>query len=314
MKTQAIIVTYNGMKWLEHCLNSLLNSSIPIEIIVIDNYSIDGTVDYIKSNFKSIVLIEQKENLGFGKANNIGLAYALKCQADYVFLLNQDACVDINTIEVLINTGKKYKDYGIISPIHLDYSGKSLEYYFYKFMASSASKSFYSDYVLTNEIKNIYEVPFIQAAAWLLPINTLKKIGGFDPLFFHYGEDDNYCQRVLFHNMKIGIVPGAFIKHDSNTNPKPVLELFSSAYFLNYKKQLYVKYGDLNLNLTRRHIENERYKIYKLMITGFLSFKVYKIKGACKQFFILRECIENIVVNRKKSLELQSNYIISNEK
>lgn len=310
MKIYVVIVSFNGMKWLENCLNSLLNSTIPIEIIIVDNFSIDGTVNYIKSNFKNTILFEQKENLGFGKANNIGLAYALEHKADYVFLLNQDANVENNTIEKLINVARNNENYGIISPVHLDYSGNSLEYYFYKFMASSESKSFYSDFVLTNEIKNIYEVPFIQAAAWLLPIKTLKTIGGFDPIFFHYGEDDNYCQRVIFHNMKIGVVPRAFIKHDSNINPKLVLQLFSPAYFLNYKKQLYVKYGNLNLNFTKKQIKNEKYKIYKLMIIGFLSFKFYKIKGAFKQFFILRGCMKDIIQSRKNNSELKSNYIV----
>ncbi len=49
-------------------------------------------------------------------------------------------------------------------------------------------------------IKDVYDFNFISAAAWLLPINTLKMIGGFDPIFFHYGEDENYCQRIKYHN------------------------------------------------------------------------------------------------------------------
>ena len=52
------------------------------------------------------------------------------------------------------------------------------------------------------------------AAAWLLPIDTLKTSGGFDPIFFHYGEDVHYISRVLYHGLNIYIVPGAFVRHD----------------------------------------------------------------------------------------------------
>jgi GT2 family glycosyltransferase len=82
-----IIVTYNGMKWIEECLNSILNSSIPVFIIVVDNYSTDGTIKFIKENFSKIILLQQNENLGFGKANNIGISYALKHNADFVFFI-----------------------------------------------------------------------------------------------------------------------------------------------------------------------------------------------------------------------------------
>ncbi len=309
MKVFAIVVTYNGMKWIEECLNSILNSSIPVEIIVIDNCSSDETVVYLKSNFKKIILFEHKENLGFGKANNIGMSYALIQNANFVFLLNQDAFVEKFTIEKLIEASLKYPDYGIISPIHLDYSGKLLEHYFYKFMANNATRSFYSDFVLSNRIKKVYDVPFIQAASWLLPIKTLKTIGGFDPVFFHYGEDDNYCHRVLYHNMKIAVVSDVFIRHDSNIDPKPILSLFSNSYFSNYEKQLYVKYGNLNYDFSIEHLENEKNEIYKLMINGFLCFDFFKIKGAFKMISILKQCIKQVIISRNKNIIVGANYI-----
>ena len=67
----AVIVTFNGIKWIDKCFLSLLNSSISIKIIVIDNGSSDMTSEYIKSNFPTIELIETGKNLGFGQANNI---------------------------------------------------------------------------------------------------------------------------------------------------------------------------------------------------------------------------------------------------
>lgn len=82
-KIYFIIVTYNAMKWAEKCFSSLRNSSIPVHTIVVDNGSIDGTQDYIKSQFPDVELIQSAENLGFGKANNIGIEKAYKNGADF---------------------------------------------------------------------------------------------------------------------------------------------------------------------------------------------------------------------------------------
>ena len=116
-KIIAVIVTYNGMKWIEECLQSIQSSSIPIEILVVDNASSDMTVAFVKKKFTKAVVLEQNQNLGFGKANNIGIDYALKANADYVFLLNQDARIEENTVEKLIFCFKKNRAVKIFSYI-----------------------------------------------------------------------------------------------------------------------------------------------------------------------------------------------------
>ena len=89
-----IIVNYNGMKWLERCLSSLTSSTVPSDVYIVDNGSTDGSQDYIRSNFKDAIFVQSEENLGFGKANNIGLQYAYEKGYEYVYLLNQDAWVE----------------------------------------------------------------------------------------------------------------------------------------------------------------------------------------------------------------------------
>lgn len=98
-----IVVTYNGKKWYDRCLNSLFNSSIFINVIVVDNKSNDGSVAYIKHKWPQVTIIENSENVGFAAANNIGFKFAFENGADYFFLLNQDAWVEYNTIEKLLN-------------------------------------------------------------------------------------------------------------------------------------------------------------------------------------------------------------------
>src|SRR5690554_1881580 len=111
-----IVVTYNGMQWIDKCIESIHSSSIKLKTIIFDNGSTDGTIDFIKNNFTNIELIESKKNLGFGAANNIGIKKAFEEGADYVFLLNQDAWLETNTIEELLKISNQKKDYFILSP------------------------------------------------------------------------------------------------------------------------------------------------------------------------------------------------------
>ena len=112
MKSCVIIITYNGMQWINECLQSILDSSISATIIVVDNCSSDSTADHIKTNFSTVILLEQKENLGFGKANNIGIKEAT---GKYVCLINSDVVVPEEKCEILKNymRRKKIEKYSI---------------------------------------------------------------------------------------------------------------------------------------------------------------------------------------------------------
>lgn len=212
MKVYCIIVTYNGMKWIGRCLGSVRASKQPVQVIVIDNASADGTAGYIRENFTEVLLIEAGVNLGFGQANNMGFKKALAENADYVFLLNQDAFIAPDCIDILIKTSKANKEYGILSPFHLSYSGNEIEEYFKKYIIALEASDYINDLYFEN-VKNIYAVSFVHAAGWLLPIDTVKKVGGFDPLFFHYGEDIDYINRVKFFGFNAGIVPSSLLYH-----------------------------------------------------------------------------------------------------
>jgi len=208
MNVAIIIVTYNGISWLSTCLDSC--GTIPV--IVVDNNSSDNTVAFIKENYPKVTLIEATENKGFGAANNIGIAKALEIGAEYFFLLNQDAYLQPNTISRLIECHKENTSFGILSPIHLNGDWSKLDYNFSKYITEN--KQFQYDSIKLKYNQNCYEFSFINAAGWLLSKEAIDTIGGFDPLFFHYAEDNNYCQRLLFHGLKIGVVPDVFLAHD----------------------------------------------------------------------------------------------------
>ncbi|MDT0645312.1 glycosyltransferase family 2 protein [Zunongwangia sp. F260] len=308
-KVYVIVVTYNGMKWIEECLNSILNSSVPVIPLVIDNFSTDDTVTFVKTKFPNLILWEQNENLGFGKANNLGMSYALKQNADFVFLLNQDAFLEKNTLKKLIQVASKNLDYGILSPIQLDYSGKRLEKYFLKFIADDISTTFYSDFVLKKEINEVYKINFIQAAAWLLPLKTLKIIGGFDPIFYHYGEDNNYCQRLHYHNLKIGIVPDTFVRHDSSNPLNSDLKLFTERYFKNYKKNFCNKYANINISFVDREMLKAKKIIFNKSLKSFFKLNIINARGYLKQLKILNVTTREIERSRKLNIQRGPNYL-----
>ncbi len=205
-----VIVTYNGMHWIAECLQSC--ASYPT--VVVDNKSTDGTVGFIESNFPEVHLIQEQKNSGFGQANNKGISWALQQGFSNVFLLNQDAYLGESCIDTLHNISKHNIEYGILSPVHLNGRGDTLDKRFAMHMDFTKNPAFYSDFVIGKRKKKIYNVPFVNAAGWWITKKCLHTVGGFDPLFFQYGEDDNYCQRVLYHGLRIGVVPDVYIRHD----------------------------------------------------------------------------------------------------
>lgn len=202
-KVIVVIVVYNGAKWIKKCLESLEQSEYNNEVIIIDNCSTDDSLQII-SLFPKIVLIKNNENLGFGKANNLGIQKALGCGADYVFLLNQDTWVFPKTISNLVVAAQTSDEFGIISPIH--YSGNE--------NILDASFKIYWDRKVKSISSQIDEVHFVNAAAWLLPKKVLEKVGFFETMFAHYGEDRNYSDRIIYHKYKTVIVKNAMICHD----------------------------------------------------------------------------------------------------
>jgi GT2 family glycosyltransferase len=203
-KIAVVIVTFNGEIWIKKNLNSLFKTNYPIEIIIVDNASTDETIPIIKE-YNAIELIQNKNNLGFGKANNIGIDLALKKGADAIFLLNQDTWIFENTISNLAEVLFENPNLGIVSPLHFSAEESILDENF---------NTYYNRFNKEEDSESLRIVPFVNAAAWLVSKECLSKTGYFDPIFNHYGEDRNYCERVKYHGFKIGVAKKAAICHD----------------------------------------------------------------------------------------------------
>lgn len=232
-----IIVTYNGIAWIDKCLKSLYSSQISTDIVLIDNASSDGICEFLYLNHPNIKLIENKLNIGFGKANNIGFNYALKNNYDYVFLLNQDTYIYPDSISNLLLTSLSIGDNNLVSPLHLNYNGKEVEAGCLQFIKDGLDETWYND-ILLGSSKCYYEIKFINAAAWFIPIHLLKKVGGFDPIFQQYGEDNDWIDRCKYHGHSSFIDFNSRICHYSNYKTWQEVSLNTNRVFISYIVQL----------------------------------------------------------------------------
>ena len=187
------------------------NTLVP-QILIVDNASTDNTLEIVSKNFRNVEIIKSEENLGFGKANNIGLKKVLEKEIDYAFLLNQDAWIDKNCITELVSIAAKNKEYGILSPFHFNWEGTKIDSYFLRMANPNDCPNFLNDTLMKAQ-NEVYDIKFIHAACWLITKNCLQKVGGFDPLFFHYGEDNDLAARVILKQLKIGICPRTSVYH-----------------------------------------------------------------------------------------------------
>lgn len=266
MVIYTIVVTCNGAKWLDRCFGSLTRSSVPTKVLAIDNLSTDGTPQLIRSRYPTVEVLETGENLGFGRANNIGLARALDESADYVFLLNQDAWIEGDTIKRLIEATAE--GVAILSPLHLNGAGDALDQNFANCLLSSMTSRHISDMFLGMNVA-VYEARRVNAAAWFMHTRFIRQVGGFDPDFFMYGEDDDYMHRVAYRGYKIGVCPPARIYHDRQYREKKPQEA-SNANKVAFK--VYLK--DINQSLAG-------------LVFRFLMSQV---KGILKDWLTLRMC------------------------
>lgn len=298
-KIFVIIVTYKGLQWYNRCFGSLRKNEIPVQVVAVDNSPGEENSEYIREHFPEVYLVKTKENLGFGRANNLGMRYALDHGCDYVFLLNQDAWIEPDTINKLINIAEQHPEYGIFSPIHLNAEKSEINVQI-GLGAHHRNEKLLSDLYL-NRLGDIYETNYVNAAAWLLPRRTLEMIGGFDPIFKHYEEDDNYLNRVRYHGMKIGVCPAAQIVHDHKDS-----ELSDEKLQYRQKQYLLVEWTDINKSFnvwlqTRYYIR----KWLSFVLSG--KWKQAKMHREAMQYCLqMKKAVD---VSRSENMKSQASWL-----
>lgn len=297
MKTAVIIVTYNFEPWIKKCMSSVYFLE-NVEIIVVDNASTDNTCDLLERNYPNIHLHKNERNLGFGAANNLGLAIALRMEADYVLLLNQDAWLLNDCLEILIEKSIKYPEFGILSPLHLTEDKKNLDHKFCHYLSRFGNREL-TNSLFTKEFKNEpFHVGFVNAAIWFMPINTIKKCGGFDPLFFHYGEDNDYISRLNFYNLKLGILMDAKAVHGRTQQTEDYNHFHNQFNYELRKNLILLKKG--NKSLAVHYINFLETKTGDI-INSIIKLDYKNLKNKLRILFKISGLLPSIYHSRKKS-------------
>lgn len=231
-----IVLNYNGKEHLNDCFSSLEALKYPknkLELIMVDNASSDGSVRFMKETFSGVTIIQNSENLGFAKGNNVAIR---RSKGDYIALLNNDTKVHKDWLIELVKAIKSDKEIGACA-------SKILMFYEGRLINSAGGGMTISglgfDIGLYELDKGQYDtfryVLFPCAAAALIKRSLLDEIGLFDELFFMYHDDVDLGYRIWLGGHKIVYVPTAIVYHKYGA---------TSDVFLGTLKKLY--YGERN--------------------------------------------------------------------
>lgn len=215
MKLSVIIVNYNVRHFLEQALQSVFKSgaALNMDVWVVDNCSVDGSVDMVKKQFPQVKIIENKENVGFSKANNQAI---LQSNAEYVLLLNPDTVLQNDTLPLSLQFMDSHPECGGLGVRMIDGKGKFLPeskrglptpaVALFKMTGLSAifpKSKLFGKYHLRylSEFEN-HEVDVLSGAFMLLRKSVLDKVGLLDEAFFMYGEDIDLSYRITLGGYK----------------------------------------------------------------------------------------------------------------
>ncbi len=271
--TSIIIVSYNTKDLLSVCLSSLIKQkgSKSWEIIVVDNASSDGIRDLIKEKFPDVIFIQNKKNVGFSTANNIGLRCA---HGKFLLLLNSDTEVSEGAVGQVRQFMEKHPNVGVASCKLVLRDGSidpachrgfptpwaSLTYFMgleNLFPRSRLFAQYHQGYKNMNEP---HEIDSPAGAFYMVRREVINKVGYLDEDYFMYGEDLDYSYRIKQAGWKIFYVPQATVLHKKKQSGRdsddPSLRRITETYFydtmnLFYQKHYQHRYGWLVTNLVQ---------------------------------------------------------------
>lgn len=222
MDVSVIIVNYNTLELTKNTIESVFEKTIEVsyEIILVDNASTDGSVEFFENNYKDkIILIKNNENLGFGRANNKGIEIA---KGKYIFLLNSDTLLINNAIKILFDFMEQNIECGVCggnlydinnNPVH-SFKKELINIYLdFEFIKDFVSKIIFKKRLDFNYTNQNMEVGYITGADMFIRKEVLEKVGVFDLDFFMYFEETELTARVKLFGKKIISVPQAKIIH-----------------------------------------------------------------------------------------------------
>ncbi len=271
-----VIVNYNVRFFLEQCLHSVEKALKPemTEVFVVDNNSLDGSCSMVEQKFPDVKLIENKENLGFSKANNQAIRIA---KGEYILLLNPDTVVEEDTFEKIIDFMDENQDAGSLGVKMIDGKGHFLPeskralptpwVSFYKIFGLASlfpkSKKFGKYHLGFLDKNEINEVDVLPGAFMLLRKKALDKAGLLDETFFMYGEDIDLSYRITLAGYKNYYFPKTTIIHYKGESTKKG----SINYVLVFYQAMII--------FAQKHFSPKNARIFSLSIRAAIYFRAF---------------------------------------
>jgi len=266
MKLSIVILCWNDRKVIADCLQSILvnTHSTEFEVIVSDNGSIDGSVEFIRTSYPSVQVIENGRNLRFAKANNVGIRAS---RGEYVLILNPDSLIHDGTLDRMVALADQHPEAGAFGCRVLNTDGSyqvSARPFasfrgewiaaFYLRALGRMNEWFTSDSYAGWNGKTQKQVGWVSGCFILIRSELLKSLGGFDERFFYYYEDMDLCRRIWQAGYPILYMPDAAITHlggQSTKNRFPPLAFVLDSQVTRYL-YYYKYYGAGGVRRARR--------------------------------------------------------------
>jgi GT2 family glycosyltransferase len=196
-----ILVNWNGVKWLKKCIDSVMAQSYPaIEIVLVDNDSIDGSSEFVKKEYPKVKLIQSDRNRGFAGGNNLGIKNA---QGELIMLLNTDAWIEEDLVERLARFLQQEK-LDVVGPYERKYDGRNISKYY-----TSIDPLGHPTYIRTREHPNFY----MSGVCIMFRKDFYEATGMLDENFFMYFEEIDWFWRINLQQKKFSYLDGAYVYH-----------------------------------------------------------------------------------------------------
>lgn len=211
-----VILNWNLKEETAECVNSVLRSDYsPFRVLIVDNGSTDGSVEFFRSEFPDLEIIANQENLGCAAGNDVGIEHALCRDADYVLLLNNDAIIDRGSLREMVAVGESEIEIGILAPLILRHNNQDKIWYLghREHRLLPIPRGLTKGQVNKCQFASAIIVDYVSGCAMLVKRGVFEGIGLLDPTYFMYYEDADFCRRARTAGFKIAVVPSAKAWH-----------------------------------------------------------------------------------------------------
>lgn len=279
-KVAVVILNYNGKPFLEKFLHRILQYSAPYPVIVADNGSTDGSLNFLEHQFPQVRIISNGGNFGYARGYNLALKHIV---ADYYVLLNSDVEVTEGWITPVLALMEKNRSVAACQPKILDYktrhlfeyagaSGGFIDKYGYPFCRGRLFNSIEEDH---NQFNDATEVFWATGACLFVRSAAFWQVGGLDGDYFAHMEEIDLCWRLQNLGYQVYVEPASAIYHVGGGT---LNKLSSQKTFLNFRNNLitYTK------NNSPQHLFLK--VVYRLILDGVAAFK-FLFDGQPKHFF-----------------------------